>query len=33
MHGAPLGDKNPHRITAVGTAGLPHRLPLTPPKA
>ena len=30
MHGAPLGYKNPHRSGAAGTAGLPHRLPLSP---
>ena len=33
MHGALLGYKNPHRSRAVGTAGLPHRLPLSPLKA
>ena len=33
MHGAPLGYKNPHQSRAVGTASLPHRLPLSPLKA
>ena len=28
MHGALLGYQNPHWSRAVGTAGLPHRLPL-----
>ena len=30
MHGAPLGYKTPHRSRTVGTACLPHRLPLSP---
>ena len=30
LHGAPLGYKHPHRSRAVGTACLPHRLPLSP---
>ena len=33
MHGAPLGYKNPHRSRALGTACLPHCLPLSPLKA
>ena len=28
MHGALLGYRNPHQSMALGTAGLPHRLPL-----
>ena len=30
MHGAPLGYKIPHPSGAVGTACLPHSLPLSP---
>ena len=33
MHGALLGYKNTRGSRAVGTAGLPHRLPLSPLKA
>ena len=33
MHGALLIYKNPHQSRAVGTAGLSHRLPLSPLRA